>query len=413
MGINRMIGRSVIGLAVLVAGYGVQPAYAQEGAGNAALDELSEAAETPQAALAMAATQEAEGDLLGAASTLERALLDNPHADDVRLAYATLLCQLDDRESARVEIAALRSRPVSGNEWKRMLGACGEDFDRISRQVGQINGYVSAGIAYDQDAFGELNALSFFSPQDRDGLAFVASSQINARLPMGDGNAFAYGDLYAQTHNDISGPDSDYQFGDAAIGFGIVRGASEFTAGGLVRHGRIAGSELFTAYGGEFGASFLAGSSGRVSFRVEAVDEDYVFDLQDGWHYTFLASYESHHLRGSSIYFAAAYETKDAQFDVFGYDAFSLAGALELPLSSNGMYGRLSSTVRRVDFHNEEFFDDRRDLRFFTRAAVGVPLIGRSLFLEGAASYRLRGHNLPFLQDYNSLGGDLRLVWRF
>src|SRR3546814_4197268 len=99
----------------------------------------------------MAATQEAEGDLLGAASTLERALLDNPQADDVRLAYATLLCQLDDRESARVEIAALRSRPVSGNEWKRMLGACGEDFDQISRQVGQITGYVSAGIAYDRD----------------------------------------------------------------------------------------------------------------------------------------------------------------------------------------------------------------------------------------------------------------------
>src|SRR3546814_1063348 len=93
MGMNRMIGRSVIRLAVLAAGFGVQPAFAQESAGNAALDELSEAAATPQAALAMAATQEAEGDLLGAASTLERALLDNPQADDVRLAYATPLCQ--------------------------------------------------------------------------------------------------------------------------------------------------------------------------------------------------------------------------------------------------------------------------------------------------------------------------------
>lgn len=413
MGMNRMIGRSVIGLAVLTAGFGMQPALAQENAGNTALDELSEAAETPQAALAMAATQEADGDLLGAASTLERALLDSPHADDVRLAYATLLCRLDDRESARIEIGALRSRPTSGSEWKRMLGACGEDFDQISRRAGRINGTLSAGIAYDRDAFGELNTLSFFTPQDRDGLAIVASSQINAHLPMGDGNAFAYGDLYALTHNDISGPDSDYQFGDVAIGFGIARGASEFTAGGLVRHGRIAGNELFTAYGGEVGASFLAGSRGRISLRAEAVDEDYFLDLQDGWHYTFLASYERHHLRGSSIYFAAAYETKDAQFDVFGYDAISLAGALELPLSRSGTYARLSSTLRRVDFHNEEFFDDRRDLRFFTRAAVGVPLIGRSLFLEGAVSYRLRGHNLPFLEDYNSLGGDLRLVWRF
>src|SRR3546814_12554966 len=129
-----MIGRAVIVLAVVAAGLGVQPAFAQESAGNAALDELSEAAETPQVALAMAATQEAEGDLLGAASTHERALLDNPQADDVRLAYATMLSQLDDRESARVKIAALRSRPFPGNVWKRMLGACGADFAQINSQ---------------------------------------------------------------------------------------------------------------------------------------------------------------------------------------------------------------------------------------------------------------------------------------
>src|SRR3546814_12264339 len=127
----------------------------------------------------MAATEDAEGALLGAASTRERSFLDNPQADDVMLAYATVLCQLHDRESARVPFAPLLSRPVSGNEWKRMLGACGEDFDQISRQVGQINGYVSVGIAYDRDAFGELNTLFFFLPQSRDGLAFVARSQLN------------------------------------------------------------------------------------------------------------------------------------------------------------------------------------------------------------------------------------------
>src|SRR3546814_6932923 len=52
-----------------------------------------------------------------------------------------------------------------------------------------FNGYVSVGIAYDRDAFGELNTLFFFLPQSRDGLAFVASSQINARLPMGEGRS--------------------------------------------------------------------------------------------------------------------------------------------------------------------------------------------------------------------------------
>lgn len=408
---NRMKSRFGIGIAVMTLAMHGQSALAQDGVDNAALDQLSEAAENPQTALAAAAEQEAEGDLLGAASTLERALLDSPQADDVRLAYTTLLCRLDDRESARVEIAALRSRPTSSGEWKQMLDACGEDFGRISRRIGRINGTISAGIAYDQDALGELNTFAFFAPPSRDGLAFVASSQINARLPVG--GAFIYSDIYAQTHNDISGPDSDYQFGDAVLGLGFERDQSEFTFGGVIRHGRIAGEEFFTAYGGEAGASFRSGPNGRISFRAEAVDEDFVSDFQDGWHYSFLASYELHPSLGTSIFVAAAYETKDAEFAIFGYDAISLAGAIEVRLSRGGVYGKLSSTVRRVDFHHEEFFDDRRDLRFFIRSAVGVPLIGRSLFLEAAANYRLRGHNLPFLEDYNSLGGDLRLVWKF
>mgnify|MGYP006144613583 CR=1 FL=1 len=46
-------------------------------------------------------------------------------------------------------------------------------------------------------------------------------------------------------------------------------------------------------------------------------------------------------------------------------------------------------------------------------AAVGVPLIGRSLFLEGAARYRTRQDNRAFFEDFSSFGGDLTLVWRF
>lgn len=404
---NRLtVAFCVVGLAL-----GGPAALAQDNPASDALDALSEAAERPETALATAAAQETEGDLLGAASTLERALLESPEADDVRLAYATLLCRLDDRESARAELGALRSRPTSGEAWQTMIAACGEEFGKVARRAGRIGGKVSVGLAYDEDAFGELNAFSFFAPESTDGLAFVARSQINARIPAG--GAFFYGDLFAQTHNSLSGPESEYQFGDAAVGFGVENTNSEFSAGGVVRHGRISGNEYLTALGAEANASFRLGSTGRLTLRLEAVDEDFVASTLNGWHYTAQLAYERHPTLRSSYFVAVAAETKDAGFDVLGYDAFGVSGGAEFPLDASGFYGKISSTLRRVNFHNEEFFQDRREWRFFARGAVGAPLVGRSLFLEAAARYRSRDTSLAFVEAYGSLGGDLMLVWRF
>lgn len=398
------------GVSALVLALIASPAMAQDGE-TASLDSLSEAAESTDSALSTAAQQEAEGDLLGAASTLERALLNRPGADDVRLAYATVLCKVDDQDSARVEIGALRLRPTTGEAWREMLEACGDDFNQIARRTGRIGGSISAGIAYQEDAYGEVNAFSFFLPPSVDGWAFVANAQINARVPTGD--AFFYSDLYLQNHTDLSGPDSDYQIGDLTAGFGTETESSEFSAGVLVRNGRIEGDRFITAIGGEVNAVFRAGGNGRISLRGEAVSEDYVGQDIDGWHYSVQAGYQWFPTLAHSFSIAAGFETKDAKFDVFGYDAFSIAAAARVPLGDGGVYGKASATLRYVNFHNMEFFDDRHDTRVYTRAAVGVPLIKRSLFLEAGASYRTRDYNLDYYNDYNSWGGDLQLVWNF
>ncbi|TNE34624.1 MAG: DUF560 domain-containing protein [Alphaproteobacteria bacterium] len=408
-GSNRtMAGISALALAMWATG-----ATAQDIGPGGELDQLSAAAESPDEALSTAATQEAEGDLLGAASTLERALLHRPEADDVRLAYATLLCRLDDQQAARIEVGALRLRPTGGEAWQQMLQACGDDFSTISRRTGRISGTVGVGLAYQEDAFGEISAISYFPPQSRDGMAFIANAQINARVPTGD--MFLYGDLYAQNHTDISGPNSDYQFGDAAIGIGTENGHSEFSAGGVIRHGRIAGDSYFTAYGGEANTSFRVGANGRISLRGEAVKEDYEDNELDGWHYSALAGYQFFPSLDQSFSITAGVERKDAKFDFFGfvadygYDAFSLAGAAKVPLGSTGVYGKASATFRHLNYHDS----DGKEKRLYGRVAVGVPLVKRSLFVEAGATYRLRDHNFDFIEDYSSFGGDLRLVWNF
>lgn len=404
---------SRMALAISVAGLGLYApaAAAQDTDADAALDALSAAAERPETALATAAEQEAEGDLLGAASTLERALIQSPQANDVRLAYAGLLCRLDDPEAARAELIALRSRPTSGDAWQKMIEVCGEDLGKSVRPTGRIGGSISVGLAYDEDAFGELNVGTFFGPGSVEGLAFIARSQINAQFPVGDG--FVYGDVFGLTHNSITGPESVYQFGDAAAGFGMETGASVFSAGALVRHGRLFGDEYLTALGGEARASFRVGDTDQIALRLEAVDEDFSNPGFNGWHYTAQIAFERQPTLQSSYYVAVAAETKDAPFEFYSYDALSLAAGGQFPLTGSGLYGTVSSTLRYVDFQNDEFGPGQREWRFFARAAVGVPLIGRNLFLEGAARYRNRENNRDFIQSFSSFGADLTLVWRF
>ncbi len=330
----------------------------------------------------------------------------------MRLAYARVLCQLDDRDSARVELGALRSRTASGEQWDRMIAACGEDLGTSIRRTGRIGGTISIGLAYDEDAYGEINSSPFFAPASTDGLAFVARSQISAQVPVGA--AFVYGDVFAQTHNSLTGPESIYQFGDAAVGFGFETGKSQFSIGGLVRHGRILGDEYLTALGGEARAAFRVGDTAQLALRLEAVDEDFLNPNFDGWHYTAQLAYERQPTLLSSYFFAIAAETKDAPFEVLRYDAFSLAGGGQFPITQSGVYGTVSSTLRHVNFHNDPFFEtDRQEWRFFARAAVGVPLVGRSLFLEAAARYRTRNDSNIFIDAFSSFGGDLMLVWRF
>ena len=53
------------------------------------------------------------GELLAAASTLERLLLSKPNLDSVRLLYAKTLLMLDDKKAAAREFDILEARSLS------------------------------------------------------------------------------------------------------------------------------------------------------------------------------------------------------------------------------------------------------------------------------------------------------------
>jgi len=88
-------------------------------------DALIDASRQVDSGLALANRQIAGNDLLGALGTLERVQFAHPEAVPPRLVYISLLCRLDDREGAEVELSRLGGKPIAGSDWAGVAAACG------------------------------------------------------------------------------------------------------------------------------------------------------------------------------------------------------------------------------------------------------------------------------------------------
>ena len=75
--------------------------------------------------MALARRQIAASDLTGALGTLERVLFAYPEIVPPRLLYASLLCRLDDRQGAELELGLLAGKRIADPDWAGVTAACG------------------------------------------------------------------------------------------------------------------------------------------------------------------------------------------------------------------------------------------------------------------------------------------------
>jgi len=87
-------------------------------------DSLAAATQQLDSGVALARRQIA-ADLTGALGTLERVLFANPEAVPPRLLYASLLCRLDDRQGAELELGLLAGKRIDDSDWAGVTAACG------------------------------------------------------------------------------------------------------------------------------------------------------------------------------------------------------------------------------------------------------------------------------------------------
>ena len=88
-------------------------------------DALAAATQQLDSGLALARRQIAAADLPGALGTLERVLFAHPEVVPPRLLYAALLCRLDDRQGAELELGLLAGKPIADADWAGVTAACG------------------------------------------------------------------------------------------------------------------------------------------------------------------------------------------------------------------------------------------------------------------------------------------------
>lgn len=422
MNATRMSRALAIGMAGAAMALGALPAMAQDAAGD--IDRMIDATASPEGALSLARAQADQGDLTGAAATLERALLAHPDQEsaDVRLYYVATLCRLDDHGRARIEATRIDTAGASTAAIAEARTACGSlelpPSGNAAANSGVI-GNIALGLAYDTDNSAALSpafALPGVAVPSNDGLSVVASAQVDARTPVSGG--YAYGGLSGMTKNAIGGPNLDYQLGALRAGFGMQASGIGFELGGLVRHGRLLGHPFYTEYGGQAELSTAAGDSARVALRGEVTHQDYVgsnaiFE-RDGTRYDLALEYRAGVARDHGWVIGAAFEDKTAGTRLLGYQGWRLYAAARLPVNQAGTYTALSATVRHVDYRDVALISDRVETRWFARAALGTPLGSSPFDLEGAVSYTRRDYNAAsLLHDYGSFGAELRLVLNF
>ena len=383
--------------------------------------------QVPVDAIATARQQIAAGDLTGAAATLDRALLENPNANDARLLYAATLCRLGDPQGARIEMGKLDRQDVGQAMFDETNQACGGALARpASAQANSssgVSGEVYGGLAYDNDAAGALALQSDFfgSSRRNDGFSLIGGARLTARSSGYSGHGGFYGGFNVSSKHDISGPKLDYDIGELRAGFGSSAGQIGFSIGPVVRHIRLFDDPYVTEYGGQGELVFGGAQAHHVRLRLEGVYQNYdnrnfPGNDADGVRLDLSAAYEARIGERGFVTVGAAGEYKDADQRNFGYRGGRVFAAYQRSFA-NRDYLTLSGTLRHIDFRNASFVNDRKDTRAYGRLAYAIALGTSGLFVEGAATYTYRKAKISDsffkLRTYDSPGAEARVIWKF
>ena len=416
-------------------------AYAQTNGSNRFISsqEVYENPDDHQLNLDYAKQEIQRGEMLNAASALERMLYGNPDWHSARLLYAAVLYRLDDPKAAMRELSLLKGRnldeqqiltleryqtqfqtplpPLSTSFAKNTYAP--HDAVKASIDIG-LRGDDNAGNALTDEGFG-FDDQGDLSLQVQGRLAFSTEITETNRVA---GYAVAGGQI--RRHQEFS--QADYDVIDLQAGIRAKPGKRGSISLGIdARQVNISSEKYLQQIGPRLSFNQSIGKNTKASVSLSAYYQDYdvlsiapLENERDGYRTRFQVGLQKHFKPTQKLTAVLGYDTKTADIGAFAYRGPQASLGFENRFK-NGIYSKSQIQIRRLDY-NDSFsaeVDEREDTRVAIRQAIGLPLkslAGSSTYktaaVEFGVNYNERGSNIDS-NDYDNLGVDVKLKLSF
>ncbi|GHB04547.1 hypothetical protein GCM10009069_28910 [Algimonas arctica] len=383
--------------------------------------------------LAYAKQQAESGDLIDAASTLERLLIQDGNWDSARLFYAVVLYNLDDRKAADREFTLLETRDLTAEQ----LDTVGNYRQAIQDDADSAGGYkrtvmytrVLFTSRYDDNA-GAVVADTVIGNRGRGDESFGLTLQTGIQhelkaLP--DVKIFASGTFQNRRHEDFS--EADYDVYGVSLGVRGIKDKHSWSLSGNVRSIDINSRNFVDQLEGSASYGLQASQKLRLRAFGRYADQSY-----KNTETNLSASDRSGHFidTGAGLDFKfseklsataeAAYQTVSAKVDKFNYEGPRLTVRSRYNVNTT-VYLDASGTYRKLDYDLADGETVAREDKFLRlRGALGVnpamllaPRYADGLL--GKVTVEIAGHHSERLTnsgpDFENTGGEIRLILDF
>lgn len=404
-------------------------------------DAVYAAPDNPDLNLEFARRAADAGDLNSAAGALERVLMADPNRHGARLMYAVILYRLDDLQGARDQLDLLD--PVTLTPLQRAEATRYRARIERARSTTRFSGSLSAALTYEEDAAGALTTQfdSIFAPPvAEEGGAAVIAARFNVAHDLDGASGYAvFGSVGASDRSTFDDIDGDVRRGDVEAGLSYVGRLNSWNISAVARALDLMDDPNLRETGVKAQARWPTSNATTFSVSGEAVsqafDEPGVDALaliiggdRDGWRYDINLGVTHRLSARSSVGVSAGWQDKQADYAPFGYSGQSVQARYDAA-TRRGDYVAISGGIQWLDYDAPDpvFIGlgapAREDVRSWARLAVGAPISAftedgatgdwrQDVGIEAALTYGGRDSLAP-LADYESLGAELRLSWRF
>ena len=379
------------------------------------------------------------GEMLNAASALERMLYGNPDWHSARLLYAAVLYRLDDSKAAMRELSLLKGRNLDEQQIQTLeryqtqfetpLPPLSPTFaNNTYAPHDSVKGSIDIGLRGDDNAGNALTDEGFGFDNQGD-LSLLVQGRLALSSEITETNrvaGYAVAGGQIRRHREFS--QADYDVIDLQAGIRAKPGKRGSISLGIdARQVNISSEKYLQQIGPRLSFNQSIGKNTKASVSLSAYYQDYdvlsiapLENERDGYRTRFQVGLQKHFKPTQKLTAVLGYDTKTADIGAFAYRGPQASLGFENRFK-NGIYSKSQIQIRRLDY-SDSFspdVDEREDTRVAIRQAIGLPLKSlansstyKTAAVEFGVNYNERASNID-TNDYDNLGVDVKLKLSF